>query len=56
LYGVPVRESMRVIACSYSRISASCEEWKSTVWNSFGSAPQATMNASARSISDASAS
>ena len=46
-------ESMRVIACSYSSISASWLEWKSTRWNSSGSAPIAFMNVSARSISAA---
>ena len=52
-YGVSVRESMRVIACSYSSTSASWLEWKSTRWNSSGSAPIAFMNVSARSISAA---
>ncbi len=42
---------MRVRACSYSRISASWLEWKSTRWNSSGSAPIACMKVSARSIS-----
>ena len=50
-YGVWVRESMRVIACSYSSTSASWLEWKSTRWNSSGSAPIADMNDIARSIS-----
>ena len=54
-YGCSVRESMRVRACSYSRMSASCEEKKSTVWNSSGSTPIASMNARARSISVADA-
>ena len=52
-YGSWVRLSMRVIACSYSRISASWLEWKSTRWNSSGSAPIAAMKLSARSISAA---
>ena len=42
---------MRVSACSYSSISASWLEWKSTRWNSSGSAPIAFMKVSARSIS-----
>ena len=49
-----VRESIRVIACSYSSTSASWLEWKSTRWNSSGSAPMACMNVRARSISPAS--
>jgi hypothetical protein len=53
-YGCWVRESMRVSACSYSSTSASWLEWKSTRWNSSGSAPIAFMNVSARSISAAS--
>ena len=52
-YGSWVRLSMRVIACSYSSISASWLEWKSTRWNSSGSAPIAFMKLSARSISAA---
>ena len=55
-YGWSVRESMRVMACSYSSTSASWLEWKSTRWNSSGSAPIAFMNVSARSISLANAS
>ena len=50
-YGAWVRESMRVIACSYSSTSASWLEWKSTRWNSSGSAPIACMKVSARSMS-----
>ena len=50
-YGVPVRLSMRVIACSYSRRRASWQVWKSTRWNSSGSAPIADMKLIARSIS-----
>ena len=50
-YGAWVRESIRVSACSYSSTSASWLEWKSTRWNSSGSAPMACMNVSARSIS-----
>ena len=53
-YGVPVRLSMRVSACSYSRIRASWQVWKSTRWNSSGSAPIAAMKLIARSISFAS--
>ena len=52
-YGLPVRLSMRVSACSYSRISASWQVWKSTRWNSSGSAPIADMKRIARSISSA---
>ena len=52
-YGGSVRESMRVSACSYSSTSASWLEWKSTRWNSSGSAPIAFMKVSARSISEA---
>ena len=52
-YGVCVRLSVRVIACSYSSTSASWLEWKSTRWNSSGSAPIACMKVSARSISAA---
>ena len=52
-YGVSVRESIRVIACSYSSTSASWLLWKSTRWNSSGSAPIAFMKVSARSISPA---
>ena len=50
-YGVWVRESIRVIACSYSSTSASWLLWKSTRWNSSGSAPIACMKVSARSMS-----
>ena len=55
-YGGWVRESIRVIACSYSSTSASWLEWKSTRWNSSGSAPIACMKVRARSISPAIAS
>ena len=53
-YGVCVRESIRVIACSYSSTRPSWLEWKSTRWNSSGSAPIACMKLIARSISCAS--
>ena len=50
-YGWSVRESIRVSACSYSRISASWLLWNETRCSSSDSAPIACMKSSARSIS-----
>ena len=50
-YGSPVRESIRVNAFSYSKISASWLEKKSTDLNASGSTPADFMKSSARPIS-----
>ena len=52
-YGSWVRESIRVSACSYSRMSASWLEWNDTRCSCSDSAPMAFMKSSARSISAA---
>ena len=50
-YGSPVRESIRVKAFSYSRMSASWLEKKSTDLNASGSTPADFMKSNARPIS-----